>query len=189
MGILNQHIQDITYRYTVLLEPMQVIADRYGCTRVAVYYALKREGIDTSRSTNGAITARCEHCGKVIRVQRARFRRNKRSFCNSECYYQWLDRKSAKGMPYIDSRVGRKQARDIIGKVFSLQPGHIVHHEDRNSQNNEYANLKVFQCQGDHIRYHRGLRVPVVWDGAEYMRMKAAQAAQAAQEAHNADQQ
>lgn len=174
MSTLNHHIDNIIHRYTIDLEPMQSIANHYNCTRVAVYYALKRAGVDTSKRTNGKVDARCEHCGKVIQVQRAKFRRNKHSFCNSECYYAWLDRKSAEGMMYVDSRQGRRIARDIVSEYFDLEDDHIVHHEDRNSQNNSPDNLKVFGCQGDHLRYHRGFRVPILWDGAEYIRRKVA---------------
>ncbi len=50
----------------------------------------------------------------------------------------------------------------VVSKAFDLLPGQVVHHEDRNCNNNSLGNLKVFANQGDHIRYHRL--------GAEYSR-------------------
>jgi hypothetical protein len=69
--------------------------------------------------------------------------------------------------PYVRSRQGQRIARKIVAKLFPLEPGHVVHHEDRNAFNNEPFNLKVFQTQGDHTRYHRGFEVEPLWDGAK----------------------
>ena len=73
-------------------------------------------------------------------------------------------------MIYVDSRQGRRIARSIVSEYFDMEDNHIVHHEDRNATNNDMDNLKVFQCQGDHLRYHRGFRVPILWDGSEMKR-------------------
>ena len=168
--VLDDNLDDVVYRYTVALEPMISIAAHYGCTRQAVYYALKRSGVDTSKQANGHIQSTCAHCGRPVMVPRCRHRANKRSFCDAACYYAWLDRLACRGMPYVDSRAGRKNGRELMKQMYDLEPGHVVHHEDRNSLNNDPRNLKVFACAGDHIRYHRGFRVPILWDGAEYAR-------------------
>jgi len=75
-----------------------------------------------------------------------------------------------KGQPYVYKRGGMREAREKVNSVYALKDGYIVHHEDRNTTNNEWENLKVFANSGDHVRYHRGFRVPVLWDGAEYAR-------------------
>lgn len=168
--VLDDNLDDVVYRYTVILEPMISIAAHYGCTRQAVYYALKRAGVDTSKQANGHIKSTCAHCGRPVMVPRCRHRANKRSFCNASCYYAWLDRMTLKGQPYIDRRGGRREARQKISTVFDIKDTHVVHHEDRNTTNNEWNNLRVFANSGDHVRYHRGFRVPVLWDGAEYTR-------------------
>jgi hypothetical protein len=53
----------------------------------------------------------------------------------------------------------------VVSKYFDLQPGHVVHHEDRNDFNNHPSNLRVFANNGDHVRHHRGFIVPILWDG------------------------
>ena len=168
--VLDDNLDDVVYRYTVALEPMISIAAHYGCTRQAVYYALKRAGVDTSKQANGHIQSTCAHCGRPVMVPRCRHRANKRSFCNASCYCAWLDRMTLKGQPYVYKRGGMREAREKVNSVYALKDGYIVHHEDRNTTNNAWENLKVFANSGDHTRYHRGFRVPILWDGAEYAR-------------------
>ena len=156
---------EIVERYTVNLEPMISIAASVNRTRQAIFYILKRHGIDTTKEGAGNVMLTCTWCGKVYKRHRAHARKTNTPFCSNACYYSWLDR--GNGNTYIDNRRGRIQARDIVSNYFDLHTGHIVHHEDRNSTNNELSNLKVFVSSGDHTRYHRGFRVPILWDGSK----------------------
>lgn len=52
-----------------------------------------------------------------------------------------------------------------------LRPGEVVHHRDGNRQNNDLANLELFQTNADHLRHELTGRVPN-WspEGRERMR-------------------
>ena len=161
---MNSQINEaeIVERFTVNLEPMISIAASVGVTRQAVWYALHRNGVSTPKVSMMEVS--CTLCGKVFKRTRGRVRKTKQPFCSDVCYWAWLER--GKGNSYIDNSRGRKEAVAIICGLFNLRPGHIVHHEDRDETNNEINNLKVFACSGDHVRYHRGFRVPILFDGA-----------------------
>jgi len=60
-------------------------------------------------------------------------------------------------------RLGNRRARAIMGEVFPLQEGHVVHHIDGNVLNNNIDNLVVFRNQGDHCRHHRDFEVTPVY--------------------------
>lgn len=171
--MLTDHIEDIIQRYTEKFESMQSIADHYGYTRQAVYYALKRAGIDTSKANAANIQTTCAYCSKSIMKRRNVYRKTRHSFCNWEHYDLWLKRgRSELGNKYIEWAQGRRAARKIVSEYIELLPGYIVHHEDRNQRNNAISNLKVFACQGDHNRYHRGFQAPIVWDGEAYIKYR-----------------
>lgn len=157
--------QEIIERYTTNLEPMISIAKSLNRTRQAIWYILNRHGIDTSKEGAGNVSLTCTWCGKIHRRTRARARKANQPFCCNACYFAWLEQ--GNGNTYIDSRRGRRQARDIASRYIDLLDGYIVHHEDRNSTNNELSNLRVFASSGDHTRYHRGFRVPIIWDGSK----------------------
>lgn len=50
----------------------------------------------------------------------------------------------------------RHQHRVIAEQLLcrALQPGEVVHHEDRNRKNNDPGNLIVFKNQADHMHHH-----------------------------------
>ena len=160
----NQKV-DIIRAYTENLEPMESIAKRYGYTRQGIHKLLKTLGVDTKKT--GGILVSCCACGKEIKAHKSRIRRQKNLFCGYECYYAFLQ--AGNGRAYIQNRHSCRRARDIVGKAFDLQAGHIVHHEDRNNWNNNLSNLRVFANQGDHIRYHRlgADYVTPIWDGSK----------------------
>ena len=172
--VLNDNIKDVVKRYAIDMEPMISIAKHYGVTRQAVFYALKRAGIDTSKEIAGSMYVTCTHCGYPTKRTRSRFRNTVHPFCSKDCYHAWLDRGAKVGNRYEEYRVGRTEARALVSRYIDLLPGYIVHHEDRNQHNNAIANLKVFASSGDHTRYHRGFRVPIIWDGegVELMKVK-----------------
>ena len=66
----------------------------------------------------------------------------------------------------MDNRYGRKIARHKVGKVFDLQPKYVVHHLDRDNNNNLLSNLVVFKDQGDHVRYHCDFEIKPIWEGS-----------------------
>lgn len=162
---------DIINAYTVELEPAKSIANRYGVTRSAIWKILRAEGIDMASS--GRITVSCAACGKEMVRYRYHVRNRVNVFCSEECYYAFRAAGNGSG-PYIQNRHGQRIARAKVNEIFPLDPGNVVHHEDRNTLNNILSNLKVFRNNGDHIRYHhsllhggRGVQVEPIWDGSK----------------------
>ncbi len=157
---------NIVDRYTNHLVPMIILAAQYGITRQGIHKVLTQAGVNTHKGPGGAaqIHYSCTVCGKESIMTRAYFRRRKHVFCGEECYFAWLHH--GNGNPLIMHRNSSRTARAIVSDHFALRPEHIVHHEDRNQYNNELSNLKVFSYSGDHLRYHRGFIVPVLWDGS-----------------------
>jgi hypothetical protein len=156
---LNQSQRvDIINAYQQNLEPMATIASRYSVTRQTVYKVLKQAGVDTSTTQ---VPVSCTVCGKTIYRTKSRIRKQLHHFCNEQCYHAWL----RAGSQYVQNRHGQRIARTIVSDHFALQPGHVVHHENKNNLDNRLTNLRVFATQGDHIRYHRGFDVTPIWDG------------------------
>ena len=153
---------EIVERYSVKLERMSTIAATAGITRQSVWYILHRNGVDTPKVSQMEVS--CTLCGKVFKRTKGRVRQTKQPFCTERCYWTWLER--GNGNTYIDKSNGRKKAGGLVSKYFNLVPGYIVHHEDRDQGNNNLDNLKVFACAGDHLRYHRGFRVPILFEGS-----------------------
>jgi len=158
---------DIVRAYTIDLVPAQTIAEQYGRTRQAIYKLLHRHGIEPSNYSTIAVS--CQACGKEIDRPRCRLRRAKRIFCGIDCYFAWLE--AHQDGTYHYNRHGMRIARNVVSRHFDLQPGHVVHHKDRDTLNNHPNNLMVFANQGDHVRWHRGqpgniYGVSPLWDGA-----------------------
>jgi len=151
---------DIIRAYSEQLTPMIALATQYGITRQGIHKMLKKAGIDT---TCHKVTVSCSTCDKEIKRHKSRIRKQLNHSCDDACYSAFL--KAGNGNPYIQSRQGQRIARKKVSELFDLQPGNIVHHEDRNTLNNMLNNLKVFRNQGDHIRHHRGFTVTPIWDG------------------------
>jgi len=165
MKLSPKDIVDIVHAFEIDLIPAEALAKRYGMSRQGIWKALKRTGIDT---TTHKIPVTCSACGEVTYRPKSKIRNRKSVFCNQDCYTAYLDAGNGMG-PYISNRHGQRIARVTISKYFDLQPGQIVHHEDRNCLNNMIYNLKVFANQGDHIRHHRlgPDYVKPVFDGPE----------------------
>ncbi|KKM26536.1 hypothetical protein LCGC14_1583730 [marine sediment metagenome] len=157
---------DVINAYTVDLESAQSIADRYRRTRQGIYKLLRRNGIKPQ--DYGRITVSCTACGTDTVKPRNRIRHSKHLFCDQECYTAYVE--AMQGGSYNQNRQGQRVGRAVVSAYFDIQPGQIVHHEDRNTLNNHPQNLRVFQNQGDHIRHHRwardGIEVKPVWDGS-----------------------
>ena len=161
--LTDAEIIDIIDSYTVDLIPMIQLAHKHGITRQGVYKVLQKAGIDTSKAA-AWLKVSCTCCGKEFAKRRAQVRKYKHVFCGEPCYFAWL--KHGNGNPFIVHRQGTRVARDVISAHHTMMPGEVAHHEDRNQNNNHISNLKVFRNQGDHIRYHRGFIVPIIFDGS-----------------------
>ena len=152
MKITEDAHRDIIEAYTVDLWPLQEIADVLHVSRTSVQRFLKKQGIDTSKHQ---ITVSCATCGANLQRTRKRVRKQRNHFCGLDCYHSFLD---AGRNPSRTSRMGQRLAREVVSKLFDLQPEHIVHHKDRNQFNNNPSNLMVFKNQGDHIKHHHSER-------------------------------
>ena len=160
MRLTNKEQVNIIRAYNELT-PMITLAKQYGVTRQAIWKLLRKHGHDTSKHR---ISVSCTACGKEVLRTKGRIRKQLHHFCSEKCYYDYL--KAGNGYPYIQSRHGQRIGRSIVSKYFNLGTNHIVHHEDRNTLNNQLRNLKVFRNQGDHVRHHRGFDVEPAWDGS-----------------------
>lgn len=153
---------DVIRAYTEQLTPMIDLAKQYGITRQGIHKMLRLSGVDT---TKHKITVSCSTCQKEIKRNRCTIRKSLNHFCCNACYYAFLE--AGNGNPYIQNRHGQRIGRAKAAEYIDLQEGYIVHHEDRNTLNNQIWNLRVFRNQGDHIRYHRGFTVEPIWDGSK----------------------
>lgn len=155
---------DIINAYTIDLVPMIDLAKQYNRTRQGIWKLLKRNGINPAEY--GILKITCPACGQVFTRPRCQVRKRKRLYCSVKCYYAYLD--AAQEGSYNQSRQGQRIARQKIAEYLELKSGYVVHHEDRNTLNNQPWNLKVFATNGDHIRYHRlgPDYVTPLWDGS-----------------------
>ena len=160
---------DIINRYTVDLVSAQDLASEHGITRQGVHKILRRHGIKPANYERLQVS--CTACGAEVSRPRCQVRARRHIFCSQDCYYAWLE--GSQGGTYEGWRQGQRVARLMVQSCgFDLKPGHVVHHKDRNTKNNEISNLLVFANQGDHIRFHRwgdqNITVPVLFDGSHY---------------------
>lgn len=162
--LTDLELVNIVYGYSVELKPMIELAKQYGITRQGVYKVLHQAGIDTSKAGAGNMDVSCTCCAKVFSKHRCQVRRQKHVFCSEECYFAWL--KHGNGKPFIKNEHGKRVARKVVSKYFTVLLGQVVHHEDRNQFNNHIKNLKVFANNGDHVRHHRGFIVNILFDGS-----------------------
>ena len=157
---------DIVRAYQTDLMPMVELAGKYKITRQGIHKILKRMGVNTSKCLgNTRLSVSCTVCGNETVKHRMEIRKFKHHFCSESCYCAWL--KHGNGNPSIVHRNSGRVARTIVSQYFSLEEKHIVHHEDRNQYDNRLSNLRVFANQGDHVKYHRDIEVPILWDGSK----------------------
>jgi hypothetical protein len=161
LRLTQQEVVYIINAFTNELETVISLAEHFGITRQGIYRVLRKAGIDVAHA--GKMTVSCTVCGEETTKARCQVRKSKHLFCSSKCYFAWLQH--GNGNPFVQHRNSGRIARHIVSKSFALRPENIVHHEDRNQFNNHLSNLKVFKNNGDHVRYHRGFIVPILWDG------------------------
>ena len=155
-------IEEIKSLYlTHHLAPAQ-IAILAGVTRQAIWKALKKEGVDTSKDKGCNIECTCDYCGKPIKKTRAYWRRHSQHFCCDEHYYA-----SRCNPNYSQWRQGQRLARAIVSQYFRLEKENVVHHKNGDNRNNDKSNLAIFLNQSEHMRYHHGKsKVNPIWDGS-----------------------
>lgn len=157
-------MQEAITRYQSL-DRMENIAKDFGCTRQAIFKILKKAGIDTSKKQR--IERTCPVCGITVFRRRGMARKTKNSYCSDACYREHLH---SLGEAYNPSNYHSRMAREIIRQYFDYRPeeGHIVHHINKDCQDNRKKNLEVYACQRDHLRHHRGFQVTPLWSGVEH---------------------
>lgn len=146
--------------YVEELIPMARLAKQYCISRQAIHKLIRKAGVNILAASK--ITTVCKQCNRPVTKVRCQFRNTNSIFCSRQCYYEWL----RSGNQYIEDRPGSRQSRKIVAAVFDLQSGNIVHHIDGNQANNSLDNLLVFKNQGDHVRHHRGITVPILWSSS-----------------------
>lgn len=157
MGKIEEKALDLWSNHFTL----QMIADVYGVSRVAVKGYLNRRGVDTGK--NGGIEVVCDNCGTPFKKPRCQIRKNIKNYCCSGCYHE-----SIKNPEYMQNRQGQRVARRIVRECgYMLLSQEVVHHKDGDNLNNDPYNLMVFKDQGDHMRWHRGNKNLVIpsWSG------------------------
>lgn len=159
----SQELADVARLHSELHLSLSEIAGLIGISRMGVQKALKRMGYDTSKATACHIDTTCAHCGKSFSVHRCKYKYGDRQFCCQSCYYAWVDSHNAG--PRVVSRQGMRLARQVVSTWYTLQPGNVVHHIDRDNRNNDISNLMGFACNGDHVRHHRGKLAVPLFDG------------------------
>lgn len=111
----------------------------------------------TYRYRNGKVELKCATCGDIFKTCVAGSRRSKHIYCSREC--MWAGK--IKDLPRTNvwgsvrkwfSRYGRM--KECARCKFSDEPGILViHHKDRNRDNNKLDNLEVL-CPNCHAREH-----------------------------------
>lgn len=140
-------------------EPLASIAAAAGISRLGIWKHLVKAGVTCNRRMPPVLKL-CEVCG--ARVMRPRWRQTLKVFCSFPCYMLHVRQHGESYRPY---RHGQRLARFIVGEVFPLRPGYVVHHHDGDNRNNAIENLAVFASQAEHMSFHRGGEGHPLWDG------------------------
>ena len=151
--------QDVVALYTESHLTMEEIGKIAGVTRQGIKKVLDKAGVKASEGE--WLDTTCSSCGNTIHVRRKRWRINRKTYCNQDCYIA-----SLQSTAYKPRRHGQRIARLIVKQYFDLQPGHVTHHKDGDNRNNDRSNLLVFANQSDHLKHHRGGNINPIWDGA-----------------------
>lgn len=146
------------------LEPMEDISISLNVSRQCIFKLLKKAGINTSKSFR--VERTCSVCGKPVIRTRQRARDTKTSYCSRECFEAWL---TSLGENYKPSSYYARISQETVRKHFpdyDPSEGHVIHHVNKDVSDMRKINLMVFASQGDHVRYHRGIQVTPLWNGA-----------------------
>lgn len=80
---------EIANLYVKQLVPMIEIARRFDCSRMAIWKALNRQNIDTTKKTTALVPTSCDFCNRPIKKFRCHFRKYQHHFCNAQCASLW----------------------------------------------------------------------------------------------------
>ena len=81
-------MDELSRKYLVEHQTMQQIASGLGVTRQAIWYLVRKYGIDVSKAERFDVV--CDVCGKTHSETRKRFIRSIKHFCCKECYKVYL---------------------------------------------------------------------------------------------------
>lgn len=144
------------------LYTLQMIADFFNVSRAGVWKYLRRHGVDTG--AGGRVEVVCSYCGVKFKKYRALARKRCKHYCCNDHYYRSLYNPG-----YNENRQGQRKARKAVNLMFPLGEDNVVHHDDGDTTNNDYENLRVFKNHADHMRWHRlgGVEsgIEPVWSG------------------------
>lgn len=136
----------------------------------------------------------CKGCGEIF-VRNNGLKPNK-THCSQRCWVTNYNRRnedghsnkgsamsnataSARGLArrttdWYVKQDGRHEHRVVAEAVLgrSLEPGEVVHHEDRNKMNNHPHNLIVFPSQSGHMTHHMRCELGAETCGCECIRLK-----------------
>ena len=165
-GLTRQRVLQIVRGYGLELIPRKLTVSCEKCSKSftkfrtlivkSKHHFCSRECAETARKEQ-AVNAACCVCGKACKKKKT----STRPFCSQRCYHSL--RQDGR---YVPRRSGQRKARKVVSGYFQLQPGNVVHHEDRDNNNNSLSNLMVFATQADHMAYHHGVsEVKPLWDG------------------------
>lgn len=143
--------------------PWRALEEAAGVSRTALWQRLRRAGVEMGRR-HPPVEVACAACGVVLTRKVYTLGGGRRVYCSRACYLGSI-RTGAVG--YVQHRCGQKAARKVVERVFPLKPGMVVHHWDKNNDNNRLENLAVFATNADHTSFHRGGPGRPVWDGRE----------------------
>ncbi len=128
------------------------------------YCSMKCKGVDQK---NGK-TMRCSTCGNNLYRTPRHFRRNsvtKKFFCNKSCFAVWKNKTLFVGSRHPFWKSGQASYRNTMLRRatspicddcgFEDVRALLVHHIDRNRQNNKVHNLK-WLCHNCHYLEHEG---------------------------------
>lgn len=129
------------------------LSEQFKVSRQAIYKILKKNNVDIKAV--GLLTIKCSTCGADIKRHRCRVKRQKNHFCDNECL-----------SAFLAAHIGpQDMVRFKVSEHFDLKPEHVIHFKDDNPINTTIYNLAVFKNQQDHIRFHHGMDVEVLWEG------------------------
>lgn len=152
------NIDDVVSMYVRQHLTLRQIGTIIGMTATGVMKALRRAGVTAEQGEHVLVT--CAQCGQEFTKTRSTWKGRIAHYCTQQCYAAALLNPAYKPNPY-----GQLQARKVVSVLFSLYPGHVVHHHDGDCSHNDPSNLAVFACNADHVSYHRGGGGKMIWDG------------------------
>lgn len=166
---VESNMGEIKFLYTQGMHSLQMIADKFKCSRQYIKKILNKHGVQTANGIYTKVKCICLICSKEFLKKRARVRNMEsiNDYCSKACFHQMFYNNE-----YKEDRSGSRAARLKVAleilETIKLPKGSIVHHIDGNQSNNATNNLMLVSSQGTHIRIHRHIpynQASVLYDG------------------------